>query len=224
MAMSFFSISWMLLDHKRTMCKSQGNESKFQSFGCCITYLLFNLLLVTPRVLSIALYVSSVKYYYIILHLVVDLIVMLIICYFAKTNFMTSSILEWIYRLLISVCLIYTWFNVVKGHTKCFRIIYHCFIIIDTSIMLVLAWWYWKQEPCSHGGFVVIASVVAASYMLGLVINCLYYKWMTYRSNRCEFDEVDGVPTTSHSTAAVHQPHCRLQMNTSNPTMREEFF
>uniref|UniRef100_UPI00358E52D9 XK-related protein 8-like isoform X2 n=1 Tax=Myxine glutinosa TaxID=7769 RepID=UPI00358E52D9 len=225
MTMSFFSISWMLLDHKRTMCKSQGNESKLQGLGCCTVYLLFNLLLVTPRVVSIALYVSSVKYY-IISHLAIELILMLIFCYFMKTDFTTSRIMEWIYRLVISICLIYTWFNVMKGPTKRYRVTYHCFIIIDTSSMLTLAWWFWKSEHCPHGGFVVIvvASAVAASYMLGLVITCAYYKWKKYPLPRCVNDEIDGVPMSSQGTAAVRQCYRRLHNNTSNSIKREEFF
>uniref|UniRef100_UPI00358EEDCB XK-related protein 8-like n=1 Tax=Myxine glutinosa TaxID=7769 RepID=UPI00358EEDCB len=225
MTMSFFSISWMLLNHKRTMCKSQGNESKLQGLGCCTVYLLFNLLLVTPRVVSIALYVSSVKYNYIILHLAIELILMLILCYFMKTDFTTSRIMEWIYRLVISICLIYTWFNVMKEPTKRYRVTYHCFIIIDTSIMLTLAWWFWKSEHCPHGGFVVIvvASAVAASYMLGLVITCAYYKWKKYPLHGCVNDEIDGVPMSSQGTAAVRQLYRRLHNNTSNSIERRIF-
>lgn len=139
-----------------------------------LVYFLWNLLLILARVTALALF-ASVFPCYIIAHFLSVWMVLVLVVWGQKTNFMDSSCGEWLYRGTVGLIWYFSWFNVGSGSTKLKNIIYYAVMGLDT--MALLGFWCWKMEYCIPPFRPYIMIIILASlYVLGILMKILYYK------------------------------------------------
>ncbi|XP_064408224.1 XK-related protein 8 [Latimeria chalumnae] len=170
----FLAITWSVFDYHQSL-RSYLEDSHELGYLASAVYFLWNLLLLTPRILCIAIFTSQFHYFTLI-HVVAVWIPMFIWATQQKTDFMEKPASEWFYRAVVAIIWYFSWFNTAKGKTLTRVIIYYFFVTIDCTILLAWIWWY-KGPKAINRYLVLIILGIAVSYMLGLVLRCVYYQW-----------------------------------------------
>ncbi|XP_014829945.1 PREDICTED: XK-related protein 8-like [Poecilia mexicana] len=181
-------------------------EKEEQSILSSLVFFTWNLLLLAARIVALALF-ASVFPCFIFTHFVCS---WLLFCYFAwwaDTHFMDTVGGEWLYRATVGLIWYFDWFNVVDGKTRTWAILYHCWILLDVSVLCGL--WFWKMSwdppdfELSRRQAAVVWGAVVAGYALGLVLRIVYYTCFHPKLNKDELrggsakmlaDEVDSPP------------------------------
>uniref|UniRef100_A0A8C1R8G7 XK-related protein n=1 Tax=Cyprinus carpio TaxID=7962 RepID=A0A8C1R8G7_CYPCA len=81
---------------------------------------------------------------------------------------------EWLYRATVGLICYFSWSDLAEGHTRGRSLIYHTFLIIDTSILLATWRLYHDAERNQLHAFILIISI-PLSYVLGMLIKVFYY-------------------------------------------------
>lgn len=198
--MSLVSISWALLDYHRALRTCLPSQHQLR-LGSSVTYFLWNLLLLWPRVLAVALF-SALFPHYVALHFLGLWLVLLFWVWLQGTDFMPDPCSEWLYRAMVANILYFSWFNVAEGHTRGRATIHLMFLLSDSALMVV-TWGTYSVWLPSGILLQILLPVGGASFLLGLVLRLVYYHWL---HPRCHWEsaQVDG-------TRALHSPEwCQL--------------
>uniref|UniRef100_A0A8C2HDA4 XK-related protein n=1 Tax=Cyprinus carpio TaxID=7962 RepID=A0A8C2HDA4_CYPCA len=123
--------------------------------------------------------------------------------------FMDSPAGEWLYRATVGLIWYFSWLDMAEGHTRGRSLIYHTFLIIDTSILLATWWLYHNAERNQLHAFILIISI-PLSYVLGMLIKFLYYCFT--------YDVTDGVepPVDIKADSASVQTIKRMGRHAAN--------
>uniref|UniRef100_A0A8C3J3D0 XK-related protein n=1 Tax=Calidris pygmaea TaxID=425635 RepID=A0A8C3J3D0_9CHAR len=164
----FFPISWSLrsfLQHKYEL-----------SWRSSIIYFLWNLFLICPRILVVALF-ALLWPYAVAVHFPLVWLAMFLWVTLQGTDFMESSGSEQLYRAMVAVILYFSWFNVAQGRTLYRSIIYHGFILVDSTLLALS--WLWCRFPSDESSYLIpLLSAALPCYLLGLALRVTYYKWL----------------------------------------------
>lgn len=171
-AASTTSIAWMVVDYHRSLRSFIPDKAK-QGWGSSVVYFLWNLLLITPRVATLALF-SSVLSGFIAPHFLLLWVVFVMWAYKQRTDFMDSAIGEWLYRATVGLIWYFSWFNVTEGRTRGRSIIYHTFISVDCGILLA-TWWSYRDPIQSESYSLALIIALPLVYIFGLLLKTLYY-------------------------------------------------
>uniref|UniRef100_A0A8D2CSR6 XK-related protein n=1 Tax=Sciurus vulgaris TaxID=55149 RepID=A0A8D2CSR6_SCIVU len=185
---SFLGISWALLDYHRAL-RTCLPSKPLLSLGSSVIYFLWNLLLLWPRVLAVALF-SALFPDYVALHFLGLWLVLLLWIWLQGTDFMPDPVSEWLYRATVATILYFSWFNVSEGHTRGRATIHLAFLLSD-SVLLSVTWvthstWLPGEIPLQ-----MWLPVGGVCLLLGLALRLIYYRWL-HPSCRWEPDRVDG--------------------------------
>ncbi|KAG7218895.1 hypothetical protein INR49_019444 [Caranx melampygus] len=172
------AIAFSVTTYHRSM-RSFLPEKKRQTFSSSVIYFLWNLLLLSSRLTSLALF-SSVFPCFIIAHFLCSWLLLLFFVWRAGTDFMESQGGEWLYRGTVAMILYFSWFNVGRGQTRTRMVPYHSFIMAD--VLLLCSLWCWKTSsedlyfeiPLLYS--VVTMVTVVSVYVLGLLLELIYYR------------------------------------------------
>uniref|UniRef100_A0A3B3Y0B0 XK-related protein n=1 Tax=Poecilia mexicana TaxID=48701 RepID=A0A3B3Y0B0_9TELE len=187
-------------------------EKEEQSILSSLVFFTWNLLLLAARIVALALF-ASVFPCFIFTHFVCS---WLLFCYFAwwaDTHFMDTVGGEWLYRATVGLIWYFDWFNVVDGKTRTWAILYHCWILLDVSVLCGL--WFWKMSwdppdfELSRRQAAVVWGAVVAGYALGLVLRIVYYTCFHPKLNK---DELRGGSAKITSTGPSRPPLCNKRM------------
>ncbi|KAM9686061.1 XK-related protein 8 [Trichechus inunguis] len=211
---SFLGISWALLDYHRAL-RTCLPSKPLLGLGSSVVYFLWNLLLLWPRVLVVALF-SALFPRYVALHFLGLWLVLLLWVWLQGTNFMPDPCSEWLYRATVATILYFSWFNVAEGHTRG-RATIHLVFLLSDSCLLVVTWvthntWLPRGIPLQ-----MLLSVGASSFLLGLVLRLVYYRWL-HPSCRWEPDQVDG------ARGFLSLEWCQLPQNRRMNQLAQNFF
>ncbi|KAI4871776.1 hypothetical protein NFI96_014711 [Prochilodus magdalenae] len=169
---STISIAWMVVDYHRSLRFFLPEKSK-QGWLSSAVYFLWNLFLIAPRVVTVALF-ASVLHCYIAAHFLGLWLAFVLWACLQETNFMDSSAGECLYRATVGLIWYFSWFNVAEGGTRGRSIIYHTFIITDSGILLFT--WWWLRDPSTTQVYTVFLLIlIPLSYLMGLLVKTLYY-------------------------------------------------
>nr|XP_024657781.1 LOW QUALITY PROTEIN: XK-related protein 8-like [Maylandia zebra] len=171
-AASTTSIAWMVVDYHRCLRAFLIEKAK-QGWGSSLIYFLWNLLLIAPRVVALALF-SSVLPGYIAAHFLMLWFVFVLWAWQQRTNFMDSVGGEWLYRSTVGLIWYFSWFNVAEGQTRGRSLIYHSFMTIDGVILLV-TWWCYRDLVQTDAFVLPLLISLPLTYLLGLLFKTLYY-------------------------------------------------
>ncbi|XP_027747984.1 replication protein A 32 kDa subunit [Empidonax traillii] len=139
-------------------------------------YFLWNLFLICPRILAVALF-ALLWPYGVAVHFPLVWLAMFLWVSLQGTDFMESPGPEQLYRAMVAVILYFSWFNVAQGRTLHRSIIYHGFILVD-STLLVLSWLWGRAPSEEHWYLIPVVSAALPCYLLGLGLRVTYYKWL----------------------------------------------
>ncbi|XP_043916172.1 XK-related protein 8 [Protopterus annectens] len=194
-AASFLSIAWTVLDYHQSLRSFLPHKDKMNICSkASISYFIWNLLLICPRIASLVLF-TSVFNYFIGLHFIVICATMFLWVNLQNTTFMGNPCLEKFYQAVVSVVWYFCWFNVAEGRTLFRSLVYHAFLLVDSAILLTFWFLYMDPEYTDPYWLPVLVSV-GSSYTAGLIMKCVYYKWLhPKKTSRIEVqvaqDEVD---------------------------------
>ncbi|TSK28296.1 XK-related protein 8 [Bagarius yarrelli] len=175
------TLSFTVLSYHHYMCAFLPEKHKM-GWSSSVTYFLWNLFLIGPRVMCVSLF-ASVLPCYVAVHFLSLWTLLVFWAWWQKTDFMDSRAGEWLYRATVGLIWYFSWFNVASGSTKLNGMIYHVVIGVDTMLLLGL-WWWWRTvesarlNPLPMNPFLLVA-VLVIIYITGILLKLLYY-WKFY--------------------------------------------
>ncbi|NXG73518.1 XKR8 protein, partial [Baryphthengus martii] len=172
---AFLCVTWSLLDYHQSL-RSFLQDKYELSRGSSVIYYLWNLFLICPRVLAVALF-ALLWPYGVAIHFPLVWLAMFLWVSLQGTDFMESPGPEQLYRAMVAVILYFSWFNVSAGRTLYRSIIYHGFILVD-SALLTLSWLWCRSPSDEHSYLLLVVSAALPCYLLGLALRVVYYKWL----------------------------------------------
>ncbi|KFZ67196.1 XK-related protein 8, partial [Podiceps cristatus] len=189
---AFLCVTWSLLDYHQSLRNFLQDKYEL-SLGSSVIYFLWNFFLICPRILTVALF-ALLWPYGVAVHFPLVWLAMFLWVSLQDTDFMESPGAEQLYRAMVAVILYFSWFNVAQGRTLYRSIIYHGFIVVD-STLLALSWLWYRSPSDEHSYLVLVVSAALPCYLLGLVLRVTYYKWL-HPNVRAQqeggYDEVDA--------------------------------
>ncbi|NXR36456.1 XKR9 protein, partial [Zosterops hypoxanthus] len=191
--MSFCGISLSMVDYQISLRKSLPDKDEFRVLSKFM-YLFYKLLTITSWILSISLIILlSVR-------ISVILMVFLWICGFTwtlkqHTTFCKSKKMEYLYRTVVGIILIFSFFNIKGRRTKvCISIYYATHTVVTLGILFVYI--FWKPSIIKETCFTIVSILTISSLVLGIIFLVVYYGHLhptTYCRPQACSDEVDGV-------------------------------
>ncbi|KFO88598.1 XK-related protein 8, partial [Buceros rhinoceros silvestris] len=194
---AFLCVTWSLLDYHQSLRAFLQDKYKL-SLGSSIVYFLWNLFLICPRILAVALFALFWPYG-VAVHFPLVWLAMFLWVSLQGTNFMESPGPEQLYRAMVAVILYFSWFNVSPGRTLYRSIIYHGFLLVD-STLLALAWLWDQSRSDDHGYLIPVVTTALPCYLLGLALRVTYYRWLhpnVQAQQEGTYDEVDANGTSN---------------------------
>ena len=188
---SFCGISFSMVDYQISLRKSLPDKEELEALPKLV-YLFYKLLTITSWILSISLItLLSVRSSVIVL-------ILLWSCGFAwtlkqHTTFCKSKEMEYLYRTVVGIILLFTFFNIKGRKIKAYISIYYAtHTIVTVGILLVCL--FWKPAVIEKVHLTIVSGLAVISLVLGLIFLAVYYKYFhptTYCKQRTFFDEVD---------------------------------
>ncbi|KFV14671.1 PREDICTED: XK-related protein 9 [Pterocles gutturalis] len=190
--MSFYGISISTVDYQISLRKSLPEKDEFHVLPKLV-YLFYKLLTITSWILSISLItLLSVRSS-------VILLLLLWICGFTwtlkqHTTFCKSEKMEYLYRIVVGIILIFTFFNIKGRKTKvCISIYYATHIVVTLGILFV--YMFWKPSIIKEIHFTIVSILTVLSLVVGIIFLVVYYRNFhptAYCRRQTCSDEVDG--------------------------------
>ncbi|NXT39651.1 XKR9 protein, partial [Pelecanoides urinatrix] len=191
--MSLCGISFSMVDYQISLRKSLCDKDEFRVLPK-LAYLFYKLLTITSWILSISLItLLSVRSS-------VILLIFLWICCFIwtlkqHTTFCKSKKMEYLYRTVVGIILIFTFFNIKERKTKvCISIYYATHTVVTVGILFV--YMFWKPSIIKEIHFTIVSILTILSLVLGIIVLVVYYRCFhptAYCRPQACSDEVDGV-------------------------------
>ncbi|KAM8811510.1 LOW QUALITY PROTEIN: XK-related protein 9 [Eudromia elegans] len=190
--LSFCGISYSTVDYQISLRKSLPDKDEFHVLSKLV-YLFYKLLTVTSWLLSISLMtLLSVRSS-------VFLLILLWSCGFSwtlkqHTTFCKSKVMEYLYRTVVGIILVFTFFNVKGTKAKVWISIYYATHTLLTLGILFM-YLFWKPSFTKEIHFTVVGILTIVSLVLGIIFLIVYYRYfhptLYCRQQTCS-DEADG--------------------------------
>ncbi|NXG15904.1 XKR9 protein, partial [Grallaria varia] len=191
--MSFCGISSSVVDYQTSLRKALPDKDEFRG-PSKFMYFFYKMLTITSWVLSISLItLLSVR-------ISVILLIFLWVCGFTwtlkqHTTFCKSKKMEYLYRIIVGIILIFTFFNIKGRRTKVSISIYYAtHTVVILGILFV--YMFWKPAIIKEIYFTVVSIFTISSLVLGIIFLVVYYRHFhptTYFRSQTYSDEVDGM-------------------------------
>ncbi|XP_076864297.1 XK-related protein 8-like [Brachyhypopomus gauderio] len=181
---SFATIAWSVTNFHRNMRNFVPEVSKMNWLSTLV-YFLWNLFLLVPRVVSVALFTCALPCYFAI-HFLCLWMLLVFWAWWQDTDFMDTRGGEWLYRATVGLIWYFSWFNVSSGRTKLRSMVYHLCLGVDMALLLALWWWKCsvesaRQRPLQISPYMLFV-VVPALYITGILLKMVYY-WKFHPKN-----------------------------------------
>ncbi|XP_026056842.1 XK-related protein 9 [Carassius auratus] len=203
MALSFLSIAWATVDYRRCLRQSLTYLNQMPSGVPTIVYLSYKIFTITPRILSLTLFIMLSPFSTVPMACI--WLLGTLWAFLEQTSFCTSRALEHLYRAVVGVILIFTFFNIKGQNTRVHMTLYYTFSVchnLSAPIVLFLL----KPESERTDYFLPILFFILVSNLMGLGFLGLYYSLLHPREpgkegKRAEgMDETDGMKNETKTT------------------------
>nr|XP_023650163.1 XK-related protein 9 [Paramormyrops kingsleyae]XP_023650164.1 XK-related protein 9 [Paramormyrops kingsleyae] len=186
---SFFNIAWATVDYWRCFRRSMPNLSEMPPGAALLVYLLYKLLMVCARVLTLSMLLLFSTYCLAVLLLLwlLGFLWTLVV----QTDFCTSKGLEWFYRAVVAFILIFTFFNIKGQNTKVPMTVYYAMSALQ-NLLVPLMFFFLTPAAEKLDFFWQTVVVIAAGTIMGLLFLSLYYSFLHPRREARIADVVDG--------------------------------
>uniref|UniRef100_UPI00398EA2E9 XK-related protein 9 n=1 Tax=Pristiophorus japonicus TaxID=55135 RepID=UPI00398EA2E9 len=172
---SCLSISWATLDYYAALKKSLPTGQNLACGFPYVMYFFYKLLTLSAKILSIAL-LATLHIIAVAAYLSVLWLIMIICVWKQKTTFCTSTCQKVIYKTVVGIILVFTFFNIKGQNTRLVMAFYYIFRIFETIIILFLCWLL-KGSTVGKSYDLSISITVGLSLVIGIVCLVLYYGW-----------------------------------------------
>ncbi|CAL8292772.1 unnamed protein product [Lota lota] len=203
MAFSFFNAAWAVVDYRRCLRRSLPSVQEMPAGLPTAVYLFYKLFTITSRILAYALLLSLSTYTAVALAAL--WLLGTLWAHLLHTNFCTHPTTEWVYRAVVGVVLIFTFFNV-KGHDTrtpmSLYYLFHAAVNVAAPLLFAMLWSPPLSLPAATAAppttatelwyFWVVVGFITVGTAVGLVCLAVYYARMHPPGKCREADEVDG--------------------------------
>ncbi|XP_055784037.1 XK-related protein 9-like [Salvelinus fontinalis] len=186
---SFINIAWAIVDYRRCLRRSLPQVREMPSGLPTFVYLLYKLLTITSHILSLSLFLILSPYS--TLGMAVVWLAGTLWAHWVRTDFCKSKGLERLYRIIVGVVLVFTFFNVKGQDTRWPMAVYYVlFTLVNFSgpLLLVLV----RPESNDTDYFWPVTLLIFGGTVLGLACLLVYYTVYHPRGRSLQADEVDG--------------------------------
>ncbi|XP_048831963.1 XK-related protein 9 [Brienomyrus brachyistius] len=187
---SFLNIAWATVDYWRCFRRSMPNLPEMPSGAALVVYLLYKLLTVCARVLTLSMLLLFSTYC--LSALLLLWLLGFLWTHAVQTDFCTSKGLEWFYRAVVAVILIFTFFNVKGQDTKVHMTVYYAMSALQ-NLLVPLMIFFLTPAAEKLDFFWQTVFVIAAGTVMGLLFLSLYYSVLHPRRVARIADVVDGL-------------------------------
>ncbi len=191
MALSFLTIAWATVDYRRCLRRSLTHLNNMPAIST-VVYLSYKIFTITPRILSLTLFIMLSTFSTVTMACI--WLLGTIWAFLEETSFCTSRALEHLYRAIVGVILIFTFFNIKGENTRVHMTLYYIFNVchnLAAPMLLLLL----KPESERTDYFLPIIFFILVSNLMGLGFLGLYYSLLHPRGpDRVDgMDEIDGM-------------------------------
>ncbi|XP_076146786.1 XK-related protein 9 [Alosa pseudoharengus] len=169
MAASFFNVAWAVVDYRRCLRRSLPQLKEMPNGLPTIIYLLYKLFAITTRIFSLSLLLVLSPFS--ILYMALVWLLSTAWAFFQRTDFCTSKALEVLYRAIVGIILVFTFFNIQGQATRAPMTIYYIFYVFQ-SLSAPLFLCMWKPEVLRYE---YSTGIISAGLCVGLGLLCVYY-------------------------------------------------
>lgn len=189
-AFSFCNMAWSLVEYRRYLRRSLPQIRGMPSGIPTAVYLFYKLGTISSVILSYSFLLTLSIYSTIAFTLF--WLLGTTWAHWLQTDFCSSRVLELLYRAVVGVILIFSFFNVKGQNTKEAMVIFYiCHSVISVTAPLLLA--FLKPELQNTTYLWTVGGLIYGGLLVGLLCLVLYYRFLHPRPP--ESDEVDGLKT-----------------------------
>ncbi|XP_063779968.1 XK-related protein 9 isoform X1 [Pseudophryne corroboree] len=172
---SVSSISWSTVDYQMSLRKSLPGKKGISVGFPMFSYVFYKLFTLTSWLLSIVFLLTCN------VHIFTTLVIMLGIAGFCwasmqHTDFCQNTRMEILYRVVVGIILIFTFFNVKGSRTRIPISVYYCVRVLMTTGILTLCF-YLKPAFIFTFIFAVLSIAVVAALGFGILFLIIYYAY-----------------------------------------------
>ncbi|XP_043083082.1 XK-related protein 9 [Puntigrus tetrazona] len=190
MALSFLTIAWATVDYRRCLRQSLSHLKKMPSGIPTVVYLSYKIFTITPRILSLTLFIMLTTFSTVPMACI--WLLGTVWAFVEETSFCTSRALEHLYRAVVGVILIFTFFNIKGENTRVHMTLYYIINVCQNLAAPILLFLL-KPESERTDYFLPILFFILVSNLMGLGFLGLYYSLLHPRGPDREKIDVDGV-------------------------------
>ncbi|XP_041046155.1 XK-related protein 9 [Carcharodon carcharias] len=199
---SCMSISWATLDYYAALKKSLPAQQTVTCGFPYVMYFFYKLLTLGSRILSITLLtmlsVAAAAYLFVLW------LIMFICVTRQKTIFCKSRCQEIVYRMVVGIILVFTFFNIKGQNTQAVMALYYIFRTFETTIILLLCWLL-KGSALDINYYLSISITIGLSLVIGIVCLVLYYR--CFHPHVYSEAATDEDSNNSHTTSQPYRSH-----------------
>lgn len=185
MTFSFFNVAWSVVDYQRCLRRSVVQLTEMPCGLPTIVYLLYKLFAISARIFSLSLLLALSPFT--ILYMALVWFLCTVWAFALRTNFCNSRALEYMYRAIVGVILVFTFFNIKGQRTKVPMIVYYMFYVLQ-CIAAPFILYVFKPDML---GYEYTTPAIAAALLIGLGLLCVYYAHLHPRRMQRLPDKVD---------------------------------
>ncbi|CAM4721874.1 unnamed protein product [Leuciscus chuanchicus] len=198
MAVSFVNIAWATVDYRRCLRRSLPHINEMPCGIPTAVYLFYKIFTITPRILSLTLFIMLSPLSTLAMALI--WLVGTIWAIVEKTDFCMSPVLEQLYRAIVGVILVFTFFNIKGVKTRVPMTVYYIVSVCQNLAAPILLYLL-KPESERTDYFVPIIFFILITNSLGLGFLGLYYSLLHPRGSVA--DEIDGIEELKQETKST---------------------
>ncbi|KAG5850208.1 hypothetical protein ANANG_G00079800 [Anguilla anguilla] len=189
---SFLSIAWATVEYRRCFRRSSPHIKEMPSGLPTAVYLFYKLFTIGSRILSLSLLVVLNLY-------CISALLFLWLCgtlwaHKLQTDFCTSRCLEWFYRGIIGIILIFSFFNIKGQNARASMTVYYG-LYTSQNLAFILLFYLLNPRAATSSYFLPVTLVIVGSQVAGLICLMVFYAFLNQRSEERTAqiaDEVDG--------------------------------
>nr|DBA24214.1 TPA: hypothetical protein GDO54_011905 [Pyxicephalus adspersus] len=170
---SVTSISWSTVDYQMSLRKSLQGKKGISIGAPMFSYVLYKFFTLTSWIVSMVILLNCNAYLFTIL-----VVLMSLSGFFwawkKNTDFCRTQRMEFLYRAVVGIILVFTFFNIKGSRTLVPITIYYVFRALSTTGILALCF-YLKPSFSNTLVFVILSIAVVVALGLGLISMILYY-------------------------------------------------
>ena len=225
---SLFSVSWSMVAYHRALRLSL-DDKRNMTFGGMALQFFWHSFIIAARVLILALFAARFSFWVAVV-VGAHWVVMLIWILYQDTRFCLNRCQEFWFNIVIACVYVFTYLNLIEGHTRLRYILYYCIVYFENFVMVIT--WYMFEHTEATALMPAAITVVLGGFLIGILFQVIYYTCFhpnnTHPVNPAKrihwclsCTELLNKPKVNFSTTHIDQlgsPHSKVSYHPYYPT------